>query len=124
MLRRVDDSPERWIRRGDVVALDQHLLDLVLREGIIDGARGVSRLADTALSRGLGFCPDGTADREREDHERQPTPDRLLSVLSAPAAHPCGQVPSCGCSHLSLSSADRGQSRTQDLPGAPLQLTT
>src|SRR5215208_1724477 len=117
MLGAVDHGAERSIRRGELVALDQHLLDLMLRKGIVDGAGGPARLADPALSCGLGLRPHGTADGERDDNERQPPPDRLLSVLGAPATHPSGQVPSCGCSHLSLSSADRGHRKTQDLPG-------
>ena len=75
-----------------VSALDEHLLDLVLREGVVDGALGASRLADAALSGVLRLGADRAADREREEHERQPSPDGLLAMLGAPAPHPGGQV--------------------------------
>ncbi len=99
-----DHSLERGVVRGRGAALDEHLLDLVLREGVVDGALGASRLADTALGGVLRLGPDRAADREREEHERQPSPDGLLAMLGAPAPHPSGQVlaPVCGGSHISL----------------------
>ena len=80
-----DDGSEGRVARGGAVALDEHLLDLMLREGVVDRARGAPGLADPALSGGLGLRPDRAADRERDEHERQPAPDRLLAMLSAPA---------------------------------------
>ena len=87
-----DRRLERGVVRGRGAALDEHLLDLVLREGVVDGALGGSGLADTALSGVLSLRADGAADRECEKHERQPAPDRLLAMLRAPAPHPRRQV--------------------------------
>src|SRR6185437_404028 len=90
-LRVADDGSEGCVARGGAVALDEHLLDLVLREGIVNRARGAPGLADPALSRAPGLGPDRVADREGDERERQPAPDRFLAMLSAPASGARGQ---------------------------------
>ena len=80
-----DDASEGPLARGGAVGLDEDLLDLMLRERVIDRARGAPGLADPALGVGLGLRPDRAADHERDERERQPPPDGLLAMLCAPA---------------------------------------
>src|SRR3954449_13623059 len=86
-----DHRSEGAVRRSGAVALDEHLLDHVLREAVIQGARGASGLADTALGGVLGLRPKRAADHQREEHEAQPAPDRLLAMLGTPTSGSSGQ---------------------------------
>ena len=80
-----NDCSEGPVACGGAARLDEDLLDLMLRERVIDRARGASGLADPALGDGLGLRPDCAADHERDERERQPPPDGFFAMLCAPA---------------------------------------
>src|SRR5947209_19925686 len=80
------DGCEGWVVCGRVVALDEDLFDLMFGEGIVDGACSLPRLADSALGVCLRLGAEGSSEHERDERERQPAPDGLLAMLSAPAS--------------------------------------
>src|SRR4051794_18374831 len=70
-------------------SLDEHLLERGLREvRLVVRAQGAARLAVAHLRHGEVALADGAADREGDEHEAQPTPDRDAAAPGAPAA--CG----------------------------------
>ena len=60
--------------------------------GAVERRLGVMRLARELIDVRDLLRPDHVADREREDHEREPPPERLLAVRAAPARHPRREV--------------------------------
>ena len=68
------------------VALDEHHLVRVLRRRGPERLVGPAGLPDPGVRVVQGLGPDRVADRERDEHECEPPPDRHLAVLGAPHA--------------------------------------
>ena len=72
--------------------LDDHALDVLGREVLVDQLVGLARVADVGLLVLGRLDAERAADDQRDDHEGEPAEDRLLAVLGAPAAHTGSKV--------------------------------
>ena len=91
-----DGRLEPGVAGRELAALDQHLLARLVLEGAVDDLGGLAGLAGTRRLRvDLLLRQDVESNCHRDEHERQPSEDGLLTMLDAPAPNPCGDVARC-----------------------------
>jgi len=87
-----DGGPESRILDGELVALQEHDLFDGPHPGVVQRDLGPVRLARELIDLGDVRRADRGAGGEDDEDERQPAPDRLLAVPTAPDRHAGGKV--------------------------------
>ena len=97
-----DDRLELGARGLERFALDEHgLVDRLVEAAAVDDLQRAAGVAGLGVGGLEGLGADHAAERDGDEHEREPPEDRGLPVGGAPAAH-------AGCEVLGLGEGGHG----------------